>query len=167
MSTRVYVPATATLLRGIVTEDGIGPAPFVAHAVTDRLRAEMPDGGDEEWEYAASASAAQSSLGLLLDEDQPRRVVVAVDAGTVLPVEGDDPTLVSVEEVVPFRRIAAVLVDDEDAEGVVAAARAAWEAAEAGDADAEVVVERCLDHELGWWATQEVGDLLDGPLAAL
>jgi hypothetical protein len=167
MTVRVYVPATATLLRGIVTEDGIGPAPFAAHAVTDRLRAAMPDGAEEEWEYAASASAAQSSVGLLLEEDRPRRVVVAVDAGTVLPVEGDDPTLVSVEEVVPFRRIAAVLVDDEDAEGAVAAARDAWEAAEAGDEDAGTVVERCLDHDLGWWATQEVGDLLEGPLAAL
>ena len=30
-----------------------------------------------------------------------------------------------------------------------------------GDAsDADVLLERCLAHELGWWATQEIGALL-------
>ena len=161
MSTRVYVPATATLLRSVVTESGVGPAPFFAHAVTDGLRAALADSGEEEWEYAASATAAQAALGLLLEEDAPRRVVLAVDVDSVRPVEGDDVTLVQVDEVAPFRRVAAVLVDTEDAEDAVAAARDAWTAAEAGDPEAEQLVERCLDHELGWWATQEIGDLLD------
>jgi len=161
VSTRVYVPVTAARLREVVTSDGVGPAPFLAFAVTDRLRTAWADASEEEWEYAASATAAQASLGLLTDADPPRRLVLALDVGTVTPVEGDDPTVVEVEQVVPFRRVAAVLADAEDAQDTVTAAREAWAAAEAGDADAEATVERCLDHELGWWATQEIGDLLD------
>ena len=159
-TTRVYVPSTLTLLRDIVTADGVGPAPFAAHAVTDALRAAYPDGDDEEWEYAAAAAAAQSSLGLLVEGDEPRRVVVAVDVPGVHPVDGGDVTLVEVDEVVPFRRIAAVLADDESAGDAVAEAARVWADAEAGDAEAAAVVEACLDHELGWWATQEISALL-------
>ena len=61
---------------------------------------------------------------------------------------------------VPYRRIAAVLVDPADAQDVVAAAAARWAEAEAGDAEAEQVVDRCLDLDLAWYATQEIGDLL-------
>ena len=158
--TRVYVPSTLTLLRDIVLADGIGPAPFLAHAVTPELRRAYPDGGEEEWEYAASAAAARSALALLVEGDPARRVVVAVDVAGVVPVDDDDPTLVTVDEVVPFRRIAAVLVDDEDAAADVSAAVAAGPDAERGDAEAAAVVERCLDHELGWYATQEIGGLV-------
>ncbi len=157
MSTRVYVPSTLGRLRGIVTADGIGPAPFVAHAVTDAVRVAYADGGDEEWEYAASTAAAQSSLGMLHDDEPARRVVVAVDVPSARAAGTVDPTVVEVDDVVPFRRIAAVLADAEDAEADVAAAR---DALVAGSEDAEELGERCLDHELGWWAAQEIGDLL-------
>lgn len=165
MSTvRVYVPSTLALLRGIVAAEGIGPAPFVAYAVTEAVRAADPDGGEEDWEYAATAAAAQAALGLIGEGDAPRRVVVAADVAAARTAESSDepdPARVQVEDVVPFRRIAAVLVDDEGAERDVAAAVRAWAAAEAGDAAAEETVERCLDHDLGWWATQEVDALLD------
>ena len=87
-------------------------------------------------------------------------MVVAVDAETVLPAEDEDPSVVEVSEVVPYRRIAAVLVDPADAQDVVAAASARWAEAEAGDAEAEQVVDRCLDLDLAWYAAQEIGDLL-------
>ena len=54
---------------------------------------------------------------------------------------------------VPWRRLAAVLVDGDDAVPDVAAAR--------GRTD-EALVERCLDHELEWFAAQEVDQLLAG-----
>ena len=57
--TRVFVPSTWSGLRSFVTADGIGPAPFFAHAVTDELRAAYPEGNDEEWEYAALTAAAE------------------------------------------------------------------------------------------------------------
>lgn len=160
--TRVFVPSSWARLRDIVMADGIGPAPFFAHAVTDGLRAAYPDGAEEEWEYAALTAAARTSLGLLSEDDPARRVVVAVDADTVQPTEDADPTVVEVGEVVPFRRIAAVLVDPADVQDVVAEARARWADAEAGDKDAEVAVDRCLDLDLAWYATQEIGDLLQG-----
>lgn len=164
--TRAYVPSTLTALRDLVAAGGIGPAPVRAHAVTDALRAEYSDGGEEDWEYAAMSAAARDALALLTDDDPPRRVVVAVDAGSVDPVKvaGDpeDLTLVELREVVPARAIAAVHVDTADAEEAVAASRSAWADAENGDPAAVALVERCLDHELAWFATQEIGALIRG-----
>ncbi len=160
MSARVFVATSWTGLQQIVTADGIGPAPFFGHAVTRALRAAWPEAGDEELEYAATLAAARTSLGLLTDEDPPRRVVLAVDAGTVIEADDEDPTVVEVGEVVPMRLVAAVLVDTTDAAEEVEAARAAWPAALEGDADAEAAVDRCLDRDLAWFAVQELGELL-------
>ncbi|MFP5253202.1 MAG: DUF6912 family protein [Actinomycetes bacterium] len=160
MTARVYVPTTWSGLRQVVTADGLGPAPFFGHAVTRGLRAAWPEGDDEELEYAATTAAARTALGLLTEEDPPRRVVLAVDAGTVVEAAGEDPTVVEVGEVVPMRLVAAVLVDTEDAAADVVAARAAWAPALEGDTGAEAVVERCLDRDLAWFAVQEVGELL-------
>lgn len=160
--TRVFVPSSWAGLRGLVTADGIGPAPFFAHAVTEALRAAYPEGSDDEWEYSAMTAAARTSLGLLGEGDPARRVVVAVDADTILPTDDDDPTVVEVGEVVPFRRIAAVLVDAAEVQDLVAEAVARWSDAEAGDAEAERVVDRCLDLDLAWYGAQEIGDLLQG-----
>jgi hypothetical protein len=159
-TTRVYVPTTLRGLRTMLTADGIGPAPFLAHAVTAALRTAYGDGGEEEWEYAATSAAARTSLGLLAEGDEPRRVVVAADVEAVQAAAGPDPTLVEVREVVPFRGVAAVLVDTADAASDVAAAAAHWVDAERGDAAAERVVDRCLDRDLAWYATQEVDALL-------
>jgi hypothetical protein len=160
VTTRVYVPSSWAGLRDLVASDGIGPAPFLAHAVTEGLRADYPDGDEEEWEYAAAAAASRSSLSLIREEDPPRRVVVAADVETVSPAETEDPTVVEVGEVVPFRRIAAVLVDLDEAASDVRAAADRYPDAIEGDADAEGVVEASLDHELAWYAAQEIGDLL-------
>jgi hypothetical protein len=159
MSTRVYVPTTMSRLRAVVTAGGIGPAPFVGHAVTPAVREALSDVGEEEWEYAASTAAAQSSLGMLHDDEPARRVVIAVDVPSARPAGIEDPTVVEVDEVVPFKRVGAVLADSADAETDVEAARTALTA---GREEAEALSERCLDHELGWWAAQEIGDLLAG-----
>jgi hypothetical protein len=155
---RVYLPSSLHGLRRIVAADGIGPAPLVGHAVTDALREAYADGGEEEWEYAAASAAAQSSVGLLAADEPARRVVLAVDVPRVSAADPDDPTVVRVEQEVPFRRIGAVLADAADAETDVATAR---DAVAAGLPQAQSSLDRCLDHELGWWATQEIGALLD------
>ena len=158
-SVRVYVPTTLRGLAAAVAAGGLGPAPFQAHAVTDALRAALPGAGEEDWEYAAASAAGQTSVGMLDAQEPARRVVLAVDVPVARPADaGDDPTLVEVDEVVPLRRVAAVLADSEDAEGSVAAAR---DAALHGTADAPRALECCLDHELGWWATQEIPVLLE------
>ena len=160
-TTRVYVPSTLSRVKEIVASGGIGPGPILAHAVTDALRAEYADGADEDWEYAALSAAAHDSLALIAEDDTARRVVIAVDASSVIPVEQGDLTLVEVHEVIPAAKIAAVLVDTEEAEPDVAAAAASWVEAERGDAAASTVVERCMDRELAWFASQEIGDLLE------
>jgi hypothetical protein len=157
VSTRVYVPSTLHRLRTVLTADGIGPAPFVAHAVTPEVRDALADGSEEDWEYAASTAAAQSSIGMLHADEPARRVVLAVDVPSARPAGTVDPTVVEVDDVVPLRRLAAVLVDSAEAEADVARARDAL-ASESPEAGVEA--DRCLDHELGWWAAQEIRDLL-------
>ncbi len=158
MSTRVYLGSTVALLARHLGEGGVGPAPFRAHAVTPELETAWPEASEEEWEYVALVAAAEDSLALLTHDDVPRRVVLVLDVETVLPGEDSgSATSVEVPDVVPFRLAAAVHVDDAEAAGAVADARAAL----AQGADATAVLERCLDHELGWYATQEVGALLD------
>jgi hypothetical protein len=160
MSTRVYVPSSIERLHGLLVSGGIGPVPVLAHAVTDSLRAGLADADEEEWEYAALTAAAQDSLGLIGEDDTPRRVVVVAEADFVVPVDGAEDSLVELGEVVPLRKVAAVHVDSEEAVEVVAAAREVWAAAGEGDEAALGALERCLDHELGWFATQEIGDLV-------
>jgi hypothetical protein len=155
---RVYVPSSMRSLREVVDSREIGPAPIVAHAVTEALRIAYPDGGEEEWEYAAAAAAGLASIGLLSGDEPARRVVLAVDVPRVSSVDSEDPTAVRIDEATPFRRVAAVLADAAEAEPDVARAR---DALASGAADAEVAQERCLDHELGWWATQEIATLLE------
>lgn len=159
MSTRVYVPSTVPRLRDLLVSGGIGPVPFLAHAVTDAVRSGAGD-DEEEWEYAALTAAAQDSVGLLGDDDPPRRVVVVAEAGSVTDVDGAEGSLVEVDEVIALREVVAVHVDTGEAEEAVAAARAVWGDA-ADDAGALEVLERCLDHELGWFATQEIGEVVE------
>lgn len=160
MTMRIYVPSSLRHLHEAVVSGGLGPAPMLAHAVTDRLRAAYDDTGDEEWEYAALTAAAQDSLALLDDDVASRRVVVVAEVATAVPVTGAEETLVEVDEVVPLRQVAAVHVDSEEAVDDVAAAATAWPRAAEGDPAALAIVDRCLDHELGWYATQEIGSLV-------
>jgi hypothetical protein len=132
---------------------------MLAHALTDEVRGQLAELGEEELEYAALSAAAQESLALLSEEDQPRRVVVVAEAPSVLAVSGAEPSLVEVDQVIPLAKVVAVHVDSEDAGADVEAARGALDAARAGEEEAETTVDRCLDHELGWFATQEIGAL--------
>lgn len=158
---RVYVPTTLSGLAQIVGDGGVGPGPIYVHAVTDALREGYPDGTEEDWEYVAMTAAARGALALLTEGEPPRRVVVVMDIDTVAPVGGGDPTAVAIEEVVSADRIVAVHVDSPDAEDDVGEARDAWEDAANGDEAALSTVDRGLEHELGWFAPQEIGDLLE------
>ena len=158
---RVYIPTTLSGLAQIVGDGGVGPGPIYVHAVTDAMREEYADGTEEDWEYVAMTAAARGALALLTEDEPPRRVVVVMDIDTVVPLGGGDPTAVAIQEVVSADRIVAVHVDSPDAEDDVREARDAWEAAARGDETAQSTVDRGLEHELGWFAAQEVGDLLD------
>ena len=55
----------------------------------------------------------------------------------------------------------AAYVDNADAEPAVVAAIEVIDAADLGDEDADLVVGDAQDHDLAWYATQELPFLLD------
>ncbi|NEA05546.1 hypothetical protein G3I28_40590, partial [Streptomyces sp. SID10116] len=69
---------------------------------------------------------------------------------------------VRIADALPLAKAAAVHVDSGDAEGDVAAAASALGAADQGDDDARFVVDGVEDHELLWFATQEIPGLIAG-----
>ncbi|WP_445524271.1 DUF6912 family protein [Streptomyces cyslabdanicus] len=170
---RVYVPLTLSGLAEAHKAGELGAGALTAYAVTPALREWYLSDDIEELEYAALNRAALASLRLLaLDPGAPRRrVVVAVDvpdsAATADPDRGLDPAAlgeVRVAGPVRLAKAAAVHVDAGDAEADVTAAAEALGAADAGDDDAQFVVDGAEDHELLWYATQEITNLvgLDG-----
>jgi hypothetical protein len=165
---RVYLPATLPALAGILQAAEISPAPVLAYAVTPALREWYASADLEELEYAALMHAARASLRLLrADPEAPRRrVVLAADvpdeqAGRGGGFDGgfDEPTLVLLSVPVPLARVASGHVDDVAAVADIGAAVQALAAADAGDDDAQFLVDGAEGHELLWYATQELGDL--------
>ena len=165
---RVYLPATlprlaAALDRGHFEQD-------VAYAVTPALREWYIEGDIEELEYAAAAAAARASLHLLADassgtsgELSVRRVVVAVDVPdpTVRPAPDVDRAAVRLRAPVPMSQVVSAHVDEASARDDVRRALAALHAAAAGDEDARFLLDSVEDHELAWYAAQELGVLVE------
>ncbi|MEV0591273.1 DUF6912 family protein [Nonomuraea cavernae] len=163
---RVYLPCTLPELARAVESGELGPAPLTGYAVTPALTEWYASGDAEELEYVALTEAARASLRMLVADGgatAPRRVVVvaevpdaALSAGTDL----EDRGRVRLGEVVPLAKVAAVHVDDLQAIADVEAAIAALPAADQGDDDARFTVDGAEAHELMWYATQEIPDLL-------
>ncbi|GHC64506.1 DUF6912 family protein [Streptomyces collinus] len=165
---RVYVPLTLPGLAEAYRTGELGAGPFVAYAVTPGLREWYVSDDTEELEYAALGRAALASLRLLAAEPEAprRRVVIAVDvadrAVSAGPGRGPDPAPgeVRVAGAVPLGKAASVHVDAADAQADVTAAAEALPAADGGDDDAQSVVDGAEDHELLWFATQEIANLV-------
>jgi hypothetical protein len=164
---RVYVPATLSGLARLAERREHGPAPLDAYAVTPRLRAWHGDGDDEELEFEALTEAARDSLRRLAaggaqDAEPARRVVIAAEIppGAVLAAADGAPGLVRIDRAIALSDVAAFHLDDHAAAEDVAAAAKASAAADAGDAAAQLTVEALDDHDLLWFASQELDDLL-------
>jgi len=160
---RVYLPSTLPALRRLLDAGEVGEPPLPAYAVTPALREWYAEGDDEELEYAVMALAAAASVRLLdADQDAPRRrVVVVAEATSVQPVPHVDRAAVRVTEAVPLRAVQAVHVDDPAAVADVTVAADAVIEADLGSEDAAFRVEQAEGHELQWYATQEIGPLLE------
>jgi uncharacterized protein DUF6912 len=93
----------------------------------------------------------------------PRRAVVAVDVpDEQVTLRPDlDRAVVRVAMPVPMKLVAAVHVDSAEAEKAVAAAVAVVLEADLGSDDAKFVVDGAEGYDLLWYASQEVGPLLD------
>ncbi|HEX2299286.1 MAG TPA: hypothetical protein VHH34_12365 [Pseudonocardiaceae bacterium] len=164
---RVYVPATLPMLQTLVDAGELVPVSGTAFALTPMLRESYAAGDTEELEYAAMSEAARASLRLLaaaLDDDpkvMPRRVVVAADMDQVRLRPDLDDAAVTVSGPIPVTAVAAVHVDLAEAEPAVRAAAAVVDAADLGDSDAEFILGDAEDHEMAWYAPQELPFLLE------
>lgn len=162
---RVYVPATVAMLRQLVAEDSIAAVNGTAFALTPALRELYTAGSDEELEFVALLEAARASLRLLASDAgeavEPRRVVIAADFDDVELRPDLDAAVVRLGQRVPLSAVAAVHVDAEEAAEAVSAAVKVVDAADLGDEDAELAVGDAEDHELAWYAVQELPFLLE------
>ncbi|MFE7722475.1 DUF6912 family protein [Nocardia rhizosphaerihabitans] len=176
---RVYIPATIPMLRQLVDEREVFPLGATAFAVTPALREAYAAGDDEELAEVAMQEAARASLRLLAAERDGlddagaegeaatpgspvyRRAVIAADVtGAKLRPDLDD-AVVKLAGPISYDQVASVHVDLADAEPQVAKAVDVIDAADLGDTDAEFVLGDAEDHQLAWYATQELPFLLD------
>lgn len=160
---RVYLPATIEMLRKLVSDGKLQPPGGTGFALTAALRESYISGDTEELEYAALLDAARASLRLIGDEgeERPRRVVISVDVEDVTVRPDLDAAVVKVSGPITMEDVAAVHVDTEEAEEAVRAAAAVIDAADLGDLDAEFALGEAEDHELAWYAPQELPFLLE------
>jgi hypothetical protein len=162
---RVYLPSTLTELRALLDSGVVGSAPLPAYAVTPALREWYAEGDQEELEYVALTLAARASVRLLdADPDAVRRrVVVVADVpdAVVKPVPHVDRSAVKVDVAVALAQVQAVHVDDPVAVPDVTVAADAVVEADLGSEEAGFRVEQAEGHELQWYATQEIGPLLE------
>ncbi|TFV52304.1 hypothetical protein [Blastococcus sp. TF02A-35] len=167
---RVYLPATTTVLRTLVDEGRL-PAPQTVFAVTPQLRefyaVSDAEADTEELEYAALLTAARASLRLLdLDPLAPRRrVVVAADVPDDAVAPMDDPHVergaARLSHEVRMQDVASAHVDDAEAEDDVRKAVNVVLEADLGSEESQFVVDQAEGHELAWYASQEIGPLLE------
>ncbi|WP_040750194.1 DUF6912 family protein [Nocardia transvalensis] len=170
------------MLRALVADREIRAINDTAFAVTPALREAYASGDDEELAEVAMGEAARAALRLLAEEreaatlhagddaddpDNPysgpvyRRAVIAADVtGAALRPDLDD-AVVRLSAPITYNRIASVHVDLAEAEPAVAKAVDVVDAADLGDEDAEFVLGDAEDHQLAWYATQELPFLLD------
>lgn len=161
---RAYLPGTfASLSAALETgrlDAGLG------YAVTPALREWYTEGDLDELEYAALSAAARASLHLIAEPGYTgpaRRVVLAVELGErdARPAPEAGRAAVRLAAPVALSEVASAHVDDESAQDDVRRAAAALAAADAGDEDAAFVVDGVDDHELGWYAAQELNILVE------
>ncbi|MBK1785730.1 DUF6912 family protein [Prauserella cavernicola] len=166
---RVYLPATIGILRQLVADGEFRPLSGTGFALTPALRESYVSGSTEELEYAALLDAARASLRLIAtaqegegeDKALPRRVVISADVENATLRPDLDHAVVRLSGPVALSDVAAVHVDAPEAEPAVLAAAEVIDAADLGDPDAEFTLGDVEDHELAWYAPQELPFLLE------
>ena len=90
-----------------------------------------------------------------------RRAVVEADADDVTLRPDLDDAVVRVRGPIPLTNVIAAYVDNASAEPAVKAAVEVIDAADLGNEDAELTVGDAQDHDLAWYAPQELPFLLE------
>jgi hypothetical protein len=167
---RIYIPVTLSMLQQLVAEGSLRPVSGTAFAVTPKLREAYAEGDDDELGEVALREAALASLRLLAgaaeDSGQsgdqlPRRAVLVADVGDVTLRPDLDDAVVRIGAPVTTDDVVAAYVDNVAAEPQVKAATAVIDAADLGDEDAELTVGDAQDHDMAWYAVQELPFLLE------
>jgi hypothetical protein len=168
---RIYIPVTLSMLRQLVADGSLRPVSGTAFAVTPKLREAYAEGDEDELGEVALREAALASLRLLAgvaedsgqsgDELPPRRVVLVADVGDVTLRPDLDDAVVRIGAPVTTDDVVAAFVDNAAAEPQVKAAIAVIDEADLGDEDAELTVGDAQDHDLAWYAAQELPFLLE------
>jgi hypothetical protein len=165
---QVYIPATLAMLQQLVADGSLSPVNGTAFAVTPALRESYAEGDDDELAEVALSEAALASLRLLAAELDgtaerlpPRRAVLAAEVEDFNYRPDLDDAVVRLAGPVVIDRVVAAYVDNADAEQAVTAAIAVIDAADLGDEDADLIVGDAQDHDLAWYATQELPFLLE------
>lgn len=166
--TQVYIPATLAMLQQLVTDGSWRPVNGTAFAVTPTLREAYAEGDDDELADVALREAALASLRLLAaqaeeadDTPRPRRAVVSAEVADVAFRPDLDDAVVRLAAPVAIDQVIAAYVDTAGAEEAVAKAIEVIDAADLGDEDADLVVGDAQDHDLAWYANQELPFLLE------
>jgi hypothetical protein len=166
---RIYIPVTLKMLQALVADGELRPVSGTAFAVTPKLREAYAEGDDEELGEVALREAALASIRLLAgaadgesaDELPPRRAVLVADVGDVTLRPDLDDAVVRLGGPVTIEDVVAAFVDNPAAEAQVKAATEVIDAADLGDEDAELTVGDAQDHDLAWYAVQELPFLLE------
>jgi len=153
------------MLQQLVAERSLHARNGTAFAVTPTLREAFAEGDDDELADVALRDAALASLRLLAGEGisdlPPRRAVVVAEVEGATGRPDLDDAVVRLSGSIAYDDVIAVYVDNADAEAAVVAAIEAVDSADMGDEDAEFVVGDAQDHDLAWYAPQELPFLLE------
>ena len=160
---QVYIPATLAMLQQLVTDGSLWPVNGTAFAVTPTLREAYAEGDDDELADVALREAALASLRLLAADAtvRPRRAVLSAEVDDVKFRPDLDDAVVRLGAPVAIDQVIAAYVDNADAEQAVNKAIQVIDAADLGDVDADLIVGDAQDHDLAWYANQELPFLLD------
>jgi uncharacterized protein DUF6912 len=154
------------MLQRLVADRLLHALSGTAFAVTPTLRESYAEGDDDELAEVALREAAMASLRLLAAEGEGgglplrRAVLVAEVEGATVRPDLDD-AVVRLAGPIDIADVIAAYVDNAAAEPAVAAAIEVVDLADLGDEDAEFTVGDAQDHDLAWYASQELPFLLE------
>lgn len=154
------------MLQRLVADQSMHALSGTAFAVTPTLRESYAEGDDDELAEVALREAALASLRLLAAEGdggelpQRRAVLVADVEGATARPDLDD-AVVRLAGPIGIGDVIAAYLDNAAAEPAVAAAIEVVDAADLGDEDSELTVGDAQDHDLAWYASQELPFLLE------
>ena len=155
------------MLQRLVADQSMHALSGTAFAVTPTLRESYAEGDDDELAEVALREAALASLRLLAAEGSDtgalplRRAVLVADVeGATIRPDLDD-AVVRWAGPIGVGDVVAAYHDNAGAEPAVRAAIEVVDLADFGDEDAELTVGDAQDHDLAWYASQELPFLLE------